>query len=229
VASAFRLRAATSPALARFARAKEGVALVEFALVLPVMIIFYFGLVGLTIGIMQDRKVTMVGRTVADLTGRMQGVMNNQEVNNIVAAAGSVLAPHDPNGTEVILASVAVLVTGRTPQGQDILTTRICWSAGRIIRKSGNDYVVDTMSNLGEWARGNPYPDPLPAGFANGNTSFVVSSVKQEYKPVIGAQLMRLVTKPSRESIPLEEQMPWPVRPPVREIPWEGQAPCLPA
>jgi Flp pilus assembly protein TadG len=203
-------------------------AAVEFALILPIMVAFYFGLVGLTVGVMQDRKVTLMTRTVADLAGRLQGAANATEIDTIVGAAGNVLAPYDPNGIEIVVASVAVRGTGQMDaQGKPIVTSVICWSAARSVSKVGNEFVTSAAAVPGKWAKGKPYPTTLPGGFDTANTSFIQTAVTQEYKPVIGKELLRYVTYPSVDSITLQDQMPWPVRN-VREVVWEGQPSCLP-
>ena len=212
----------------RFAAAEEGLAAVEFALILPIMVVFYFGLVGLTVGVMQDRKVTLVSRTVADLAGRLQGSANTAEIDTIVGAAGNVLAPYDPNGIVITVASVAVRGTGQMENGRERVTATICWSSARSITKVNGDFVTSQAAVPGQWAKGKPYPGTLPGGFDTPNSSFIQTAVEQEYKPVIGKELLRYVTSPPVDSIKLEDQMPWPVRN-VREIPWEGQQPCLPA
>lgn len=213
----------------RFANADGGVAAIEFALILPIMVVFYFGLVALTIGVMQDRKVTLVSRTVADLAGRLASAANDAEINSIVGAAGNVLAPYDPNGINIVIASVAVRPTGRRDaQGRDIVEPRICWSAARTVNKVGGAFETSGGTIPPGWAAGDRYPDPLPGGFDTGNTSFIQTVVTQDYRPVIGAELMRFVFKSRGDTFRLEDKMPWPVRN-VREIPWDGQAPCLPA
>jgi Flp pilus assembly pilin Flp len=54
--------------LRRFLRDRDGVAAVEFAFIMPVMLVLYFGVVVLGQGIEISRKVQLASRTLADLT-----------------------------------------------------------------------------------------------------------------------------------------------------------------
>jgi Flp pilus assembly protein TadG len=54
----------------RFPRARAGVAAVEFAFILPMMLVLYFGLVVLGQGLEVGRKVQLASRTLADLTAQ---------------------------------------------------------------------------------------------------------------------------------------------------------------
>jgi Flp pilus assembly protein TadG len=61
-------------------------------MVLPVMVLMYLGMTEMTFGVNTDRKITMLSRTLADLTGRATSV-NKAEMDIIFAALTSVMAP----------------------------------------------------------------------------------------------------------------------------------------
>ena len=46
------------------------VAAVEFALIVPLMLVLFFGTVEFSSGVAVDRKVTLVARTLSDLTSQ---------------------------------------------------------------------------------------------------------------------------------------------------------------
>jgi Flp pilus assembly protein TadG len=54
----------------RFWRARAGIAAVEFAFILPMMLVLYFGLAVLGQGLEVGRKVQLASRTMADLTSQ---------------------------------------------------------------------------------------------------------------------------------------------------------------
>jgi Flp pilus assembly protein TadG len=91
--------------LARFAGDRRGVSAVEFALLAPVMIALYLGLVEISDGIGVDRKVSLTSSTLANLTASCTssntnsgGCPNNElsttEMNNILDASSAIVAPY---------------------------------------------------------------------------------------------------------------------------------------
>ena len=53
---------------------RSGLAAVEFAMVFPIMVALYFGVVEISSAISVDRKATQVARTLSDLTSQSQTV-----------------------------------------------------------------------------------------------------------------------------------------------------------
>jgi len=78
--------------LRRFARETRGAAAVEFALVTPLMLSLYFGMVELSTGVAMDRKVTMVSHTLSDLIGQATAV-DDTDISNVFNAASSIMTP----------------------------------------------------------------------------------------------------------------------------------------
>jgi Flp pilus assembly protein TadG len=197
----------------RFARATGGVAAVEFALILPVMLVMYLGLVAVTVGVNTNRKVTLVSRTVSDLVARSTSSLRTAELDTLVRAAATVIAPYNPAGLNVALASVVVRRVGGS-DAAPVLEARVCWS------------VAKELTSTGELASGTLPPgwspntviSPIPDGFRNPGSSFIMSTVKKPYTPVVGASITGNIT--------LEESTPWPTRN-VTEIALEGTPACL--
>lgn len=79
-------------AIRDFAEDRRGLAALEFAMVLPLMIAFFFGMIEVTNGFTVDRKVTVVARTLSDLTSRMQKVDLTQ-VNNFFTVGNAIMQP----------------------------------------------------------------------------------------------------------------------------------------
>jgi hypothetical protein len=75
-----------------FIRDRRGVAAVEFALILPVMIAFYFGLTELSLALQADRKVRYTSATIADLVSR-NAVIDEAAIGTIMDASNTLMFP----------------------------------------------------------------------------------------------------------------------------------------
>lgn len=180
-----------------FATASGGVAAVEFALILPVMCILLFGMNEVTLKVNIDRKLTLLSRSLADLTARTP-TMTTIEMSNVFKAADSVMQPFDDVTTEMRVSSVLVTKSGQTYTG------KIDWTC---YKKSGEkpvgvtDAVWNTPVSAPSRNAGDAYP--VPNGFGDAS-SFIVSEVVRPYTP--STNFMRFGAST------LTETTPWPVR-----------------
>ena len=187
----------------------QGVAAVEFAMVLPVMVLMYLGMTELTFAVNTDRKITLLSRTLADLTGRATSV-NASDMDAIFGAAISVMAPHKGDNVKMVVSSIVVKDTGQVSGGQPVLKGTVCWS------------VAKGPGNPPGLAKGTVVP--IPDGFQTADSSFIRADVTLDYAPIFGSSVMQWTTGASQ--LPLSEQTPWPVRN-VKEVVWQGTTPCL--
>ena len=144
----------------------RGVAAVEFAMILPFLLLIYCGLAEVTFGVNIDRKLTLLSRSLGDLTARATTV-DSTEIKNIFGAASAVAAPYSTAAVQMRISSVAVIANGSQVQG------KVCWSEGR--------------GGLAALTTGSGYT--VPAGFQTANTTFIVAEVKMPYQPVFGYAL----------------------------------------
>lgn len=151
--------------LSRFRAARAGVAAVEFALILPIMVLLYLGMVEVTFGVNIDRKVTILSRTIGDLTGRSPDI-SNAELNTIFGAGLSVMAPFASGDVKMRLSSVVIKEVGGEPQA------RVCWSEGRNMPARVANEVI-----------------PVPEGFNTPGSSFILAEVQKLYTPMFGHAL----------------------------------------
>ncbi len=66
------IKSAAYAAARRFGRKIDGIAAVEFALIVPIMLCMFIGTVELSQAITVDRRVTQVASTTADLVARQK-------------------------------------------------------------------------------------------------------------------------------------------------------------
>jgi len=190
------------PGAARFAAAAEGVAALEFALVLPFMLVAYLGITEVSSVVSADRKLTILSRTLADLTGRAYA-MTSGEIETIFRASSAVMAPLNSDQAKMVISSIVVKPTGQMdPNSQPVLEATVCWSSA-------------WGPNATPLTKGTKVD--LPAGFATANSSFIRADVEMAYVPILGSAIYRSVTGSS--GVTLSESTPWPVRN-VTEVVW---------
>ena len=139
---------------------RGGVAVIEFALILPVLIALYFGAVELSDAMTVDRRITAVASTTADLAAQAEEISAG-EVGNIFGAARSIMKPYDSDGVSIVLTSVVA--------DEDNNTT-VDWSCS-----NGGD---------GAYAQGSTYT--LPPNLTQPFTSVIVAEVEYTYTSFLG-------------------------------------------
>ena len=83
---------------------RSGIAATEFAVIVPIMLVMFFGTVEFSTGVAIDRKVTIMARALADLTSQ-SGVVSAADLDNFRAASGAIMQPYvspiypSPNST----------------------------------------------------------------------------------------------------------------------------------
>jgi Flp pilus assembly protein TadG len=97
--------------LRRFARNREGVSAVEFALVLPVMLSLYIGGVEVGDGMAINFKATLAARTVTDLASQYVSI-DNATMSSILGAASTVLTPYSTSNIVVTVSEITTNAHG---------------------------------------------------------------------------------------------------------------------
>ena len=156
--------------LPSFVRREDGVAIVEFALIVPVLLLIYFGAVEITSVMRNVRKVDILSRTIGD-TLSQRTMPTADEVNDVFQVAPIVLAPFDSRGVQMTVSAVGVVGDGETGPLQ------VCSSvaaAGSPVRAPGSPAPVAVTDNL------------QPKG-----TRLLLVEISAPYKPVTGSSLFR--------------------------------------
>ncbi len=98
--------------LRRFARDRDGVSAVEFAIILPFMLTLYLGGVELGEGLSIKFKTTLAARTVTDLASQYVA-LDGPTMQNILGATSTVLSPYPATGVVVTLTELTVNASGK--------------------------------------------------------------------------------------------------------------------
>ena len=80
----------------RFRRGEKGLAAVEFALILPVLVTMLFGMGELSLAVFCRTDITQIASTVADLVAQ-ESTVASSDLSNVYNAANTILYPYYPN------------------------------------------------------------------------------------------------------------------------------------
>lgn len=99
-------------ALRRFPYAQRGVAVVEFALVVPIMLVVYVGSIEASTLIAVDRKVQSVAGAIGDLVAREDKTMTTAQMRDYFRAASGIMTPYSPDPILQVVTAIGVSDTG---------------------------------------------------------------------------------------------------------------------
>lgn len=96
-----------------FWTSRKATALVEFAFVLPVMVVMYFGTIEITQSVIAKRKLNIAISALADLTARAKTV-SSSDMSDTFGAAASIMAPANVTGMQMRISSIIVYPAGNS-------------------------------------------------------------------------------------------------------------------
>lgn len=153
--------------LARRLRAStEGVAAVEFAMIVPIMGIMFIGAVELSQAITVDRRVTQVASSTADLVARAEKQISQNEITDIMKVGGYVLEPYSKSPLSIVVRNV-------TSSPADATIAKQSWSC---TYNGAGETQTCACSNTSY---------TLPANLVSTNDSVVVAEVTYAYNPMV--------------------------------------------
>lgn len=103
-----------------FGKARAGLAALEFAILLPMMVLLLFGSVDLIDALGSNRRAENVAASLADVVARDTEVTDD-EMTGLWAAIGVLMVPDNPNDVKARITSVEI---------ESATTARIVWSEG---------------------------------------------------------------------------------------------------
>ncbi len=152
------------PLANRFVREDGGLAAVEFALIVPIMVTAYLGSVDLTQAIMVDRKVSIVTSSIGDLVAQSEK-MNSGDINNIFDIARALMSPYD---TSTVAMRVTSLEITANQQGEE-RRAKVIWSEGQ--NKSPHPVNMEIL---------------VPESIAKNATSVILTEGSYTFTPLFG-------------------------------------------
>ena len=185
----------------------RGIAAVEFALVLPLLIVIYFGTVELTRILDANRKLTLFARTLADLSGRADNPKpSSGDMATIAGAATVILRPLDASGLQIVVNAMGVESIGGTLYGG------VCssWPQNATARPS---LQINGTNGL----------PATPAAYQFDGARYILAEVSMAYTPIIGSALYKWIF--GARGLTFTRQIPWSERT-INEIVMPGGSAC---
>jgi Flp pilus assembly protein TadG len=152
----------------RFARARQGAAAVEFALILPIMLSMYLGSIELSSVFTVDQRVINIAGTVGDLVARADASIDSTTLNDYFQAAQAIIAPYSTTGLKQVISVVSVNASN---------VTKVEWSKGY------NGGSAMTVGN--PYGGSHPIPDAM-LSISHSSGYIIVSEASYSYTPVLG-------------------------------------------
>src|SRR5690242_13619601 len=72
----------------------RGVAAIEFAMIVPIMLLLFFGTVEVSSAVAVKRKLVLVARAASDLTSQSPDSVKAADMQNAFAASGAIILPY---------------------------------------------------------------------------------------------------------------------------------------
>lgn len=146
---------------ADFIRDRSGLAATEFAVIVPIMLVTFFGTVEFSSAVAVDRKVTLMARTLSDLTSQSASV-GNTDMANFFAASTAIMTPYSTGPVHATISELYI--------DPNTLQARVQWSKGTSVRSAGSTVTI-------------------PSELAIAGTYLIFSEVSYLYTPMAGVVL----------------------------------------
>jgi Flp pilus assembly protein TadG len=163
----------------RFVADQRALAAVEFAFILPLMLVLFFGTIDFSQGIAVDRKVSLTAGALSNVTSEAPvttGVVPtiaDTDLQNIFTASISIMVPYSPTPTKAQISEIYVDST---------LKATIQWSRAATI---GNGATQATLTGSTR-NPGDNVTSLVPPQLLIKQTYLILSEVSYQYVPTIG-------------------------------------------
>ena len=159
----------------------RGIAATEFAFIVPVMLVMFFGVVEFSSGVAVDRKVTLVARTVSDLTSQAPSSapqatyagVTDSYLQNVFNAGVLIFKPYTPTTPATARVSEIYIDSSGVAKIQWSRAATMTDTAATLVTSSRNP--GDTVTSL-----------VPPALLLSKQTYLIFSEVTFIYQPAVG-------------------------------------------
>ncbi len=191
---------------ARFRSDARGLAALEFAMVLPILVTIYFGLTELVRAVDTSRKVTLYARAIADLSGRAtNGSPTADDMTAIVNASSAIMRPYSTASLQVYIHAMGVETIFGSLYGG------VCSSYPQNARPA---LTINGTNGL----------PTTPATYSYDGARYILAEVSLPYSPIIGSTLYRWIF--GARGLVFNRQISWAQRLDKGEVVMPGGAKC---
>jgi Flp pilus assembly protein TadG len=165
------------------ARDHKAIAATEFAIIVPLMLVMFFGTVEFSSAVAVDRKVTLIARTLSDLTSQVlssqASQMPDNYLQNVFTASIAIVTPYPATPVTAKISEVYVDSSGNAT---------VTWSKAATITSAATQATLATSSrNPGDTIF-------IPSTLRVPLTYLILSEVSYLYTPTIGYVMKAGVT-----------------------------------
>lgn len=150
----------------QFRRDRSGLSAVEFALILPIMVVLYLAGFEVSEAVIINHKVTHSTSVLGDLVAQTETI-NATEMESILDAVATVISPYPMDDMTIVVSQIFINNAG---------VATVDWSAAR-------NAVAPTPGTT----------VALPAGLVRNNTCLVKAEVHYAYTPTFGEVLTGVI------------------------------------
>ncbi|MBR0989515.1 pilus assembly protein [Bradyrhizobium japonicum] len=155
-----------------FVADKRALAATEFAVIVPLMLVMFFGTVEFSSAVAIDRKVTLIARALSDLTSQSLK-LTDADMKDTFTASISVIMPYDPTLVKGTITQIQI-------DANKVATVQ--WSRAGIITSGA------TQATLANSTRkpGDDITSNIPASLLIPSTYLILSEASYTYTPSVG-------------------------------------------
>jgi Flp pilus assembly protein TadG len=158
----------------------RAIAATEFAVIVPLMLVMFFGTVEFSSGVAVDRKLTIVARTLSDLTSQSppsspnskKSTVDDSYLQNVFTASIAILQPYSPTPVKAQLSEIYVDSNN---------VAKVQWSKAATIGSGATQATLTTSTRTA-----GDVVTTLPAQLSVKQTYLIFSEVSYLYTPIIG-------------------------------------------
>lgn len=166
-----------------FVADKRALAATEFAVIVPLMLVMFFGTVEFSSAVAIDRKVTLIARTLSDLTSQSTTLTDN-DMKDTFTASISVIMPYDATLVKGTISQIYIDANS---------VAKVKWSKAGTIANGATQATLATSARQA----GDTITSMIPATLLIPSTYLILSEANYTYTPSVGHVL--------KSSIPLSD------------------------